>query len=274
MIVDFLNGDPDQPIIMGRAYNFNNYTPGNLPGTKTQMTIRSQTYKGEGFNELRFEDAAGREEVYVHAEKDMNHVINNDRTSLTKRHSVDKVQGNSAVLVDENQVMQIAGTQNTSIGGDYVLSVGNHFTDGYRNMNLTAFQDNAATLLKQIAFSVGVNGIMPGMGNMTTFVQGSRTEHINLTDTSSALGAKMINAGEMISISAGTLLSLVSGKNSKEICGGVKMVQAVDGIELHTGAASLVLKNNGQIEIRGVNIIFEGSSEVVIKSPAVSVYDK
>lgn len=274
VIVDFLNGDPDQPIIMGRAYNFNNYTPGSLPGTKTQMTIRSQTYKGEGFNELRFEDAAGREEVYVHAEKDMNHVINNDRTSLTKRHSVDKVQGNSAVLVDENQVMQIAGTQNTSIGGDYVLSVGNHFTDGYRNMNLTAFQDNAATLLKQIAFSVGVNGIMPGMGNMTTFVQGSRTEHINLTDTSSALGAKMINAGEMISISAGTLLSLVSGKNSKEICGGVKMVQAVDGIELHTGAASLVLKNNGQIEIRGVNIIFEGSSEVVIKSPAVSVYDK
>lgn len=274
VIVDFLNGDPDQPIIMGRAYNFNNYTPGSLPGTKTQMTIRSQTYKGEGFNELRFEDAAGREEVYVHAEKDMNHVINNDRTSLTKRHSVDKVQGNSAVLVDENQVMQIAGTQNTSIGGDYVLSVGNHFTDGYRNMSLTAFQDNAATLLKQIAFSVGVNGIMPGMGNMTTFVQGSRTEHINLTDTSSALGAKMINAGEMISISAGTLLSLVSGKNSKEICGGVKMVQAVDGIELHTGAASLVLKNNGQIEIRGVNIIFEGSSEVVIKSPAVSVYDK
>ncbi|EDU0567592.1 type VI secretion system tip protein VgrG, partial [Salmonella enterica subsp. salamae] len=274
VIVDFLNGDPDQPIIMGRAYNFNNYTPGSLPGTKTQMTIRSQTYKGEGFNELRFEDAAGREEVYVHAEKDMNHVINNDRTSLTKRHSVDKVQGNSAVLVDENQVMQIAGTQNTSIGGDYVLSVGNHFTDGYRNMSLTAFQDNAASLLKQLAFSAGANGILPGVGNMTTFVQGSRTEHINLTDTSSALGAKMINAGEMISISAGTLLSLVSGKNSKEICGGVKMVQAVDGIELHTGAASLVLKNNGQIEIRGVNIIFEGSSEVVIKSPAVSVYDK
>ncbi len=274
VIVDFLNGDPDQPIIMGRAYNFNNYTPGSLPGTKTQMTIRSQTYKGEGFNELRFEDAKGREEVYVHAEKDMNHVINNDRTSLTKRHSVDKVQGNSAVLVDENQVMQIAGTQNTSIGGDYVLSVGNHFTDGYRNMSLTAFQDNAASLLKQLAFSVGVNGVMPGMGNMTMFVQGNRTEHINMTDISSALGAKMINAGEMISISAGTLLSLVSGENSKEICGGVKMVQAVDGIELHTGAASLVLKNNGQIEIRGVNIIFEGSSEVVIKSPAVSVYDK
>ncbi|MCM5426661.1 type VI secretion system tip protein VgrG, partial [Escherichia coli] len=145
-----------------------------------------------------------------------NHVINHDRTSLTKRHSVDKVQGNSAVLVDESQVMQVGGTQNTSIGGDYVLSVGNHFTDGYRKMNLAAFQDDAATLLKQSAFLVGANGIMPGMGNMTTFVQGSRTEHINLTDTSSVIGAKLINAGEMISISAGTLLSLTSGENSKE----------------------------------------------------------
>ncbi|HCL5294672.1 TPA: type VI secretion system tip protein VgrG, partial [Salmonella enterica] len=240
----------------------------------TQMTIRSQTYKGEGFNELRFEDAAGREEVYVHAEKDMNHVINNDRTSLTKRHSVDKVQGNSAVLVDENQVMQIAGTQNTSIGGDYVLSVGNHFTDGYRNMNLTAFQDNAATLLKQIAFSAGANGVLPGLGNMTTFVQGSRTEHINLADTSSTLGAKIINAGQMISISAGTLLSLVASGNSKDMCGGIKIIQAGEGIELHSGNASLVLKNNGEIEFRGTNITINGSDDILIKSHAIKIEGK
>uniref|UniRef100_UPI0020233EA1 phage baseplate assembly protein V n=1 Tax=Escherichia coli TaxID=562 RepID=UPI0020233EA1 len=46
VIVDFLNGDPDQPIIMGRTYHQENRTPGSLPGTKTQMTIRSKTYKG------------------------------------------------------------------------------------------------------------------------------------------------------------------------------------------------------------------------------------
>lgn len=57
VIVDFLNGDPDQPIIMGRTYHEDNRSPGDLPGTKTQMTIRSKTYKGSGFNELRFEDA-------------------------------------------------------------------------------------------------------------------------------------------------------------------------------------------------------------------------
>ncbi|EPA8236162.1 hypothetical protein ACQ65K_005044, partial [Escherichia coli] len=54
---DFLNGDPDQPIIMGRTYHQENRTPGSLPGTKTQMTIRSKTYMGSGFNELKFDDA-------------------------------------------------------------------------------------------------------------------------------------------------------------------------------------------------------------------------
>uniref|UniRef100_UPI0015613B25 type VI secretion system tip protein TssI/VgrG n=2 Tax=Escherichia coli TaxID=562 RepID=UPI0015613B25 len=63
VIVDFLNGDPDQPIIMGRTYHQENRTPGSLPGTKTQMTIRSKTYMGSGFNELKFDDATGREQV-------------------------------------------------------------------------------------------------------------------------------------------------------------------------------------------------------------------
>ncbi|WP_250694991.1 type VI secretion system tip protein TssI/VgrG, partial [Escherichia coli] len=71
VIVDFLNGDPDQPIIMGRTYHQENRTPGSLPGTKTQMTIRSKTYMGSGFNELKFDDATGREQVYIHAQKNM-----------------------------------------------------------------------------------------------------------------------------------------------------------------------------------------------------------
>ncbi|WP_312949116.1 type VI secretion system tip protein TssI/VgrG [Superficieibacter sp.] len=274
VIVDFLNGDPDQPVIMGRTYHESNRSPGKLPLTRTRTTIRSKTYKGDGFNELRFEDMAGREEVYIHAQKDMNHVINNDRTSLTKRHSVDKIQGNSAVLVDESQVTQVGGTQNTCIGGDCVLSVGNNFTDGYRSMKLTAFQDNAATLLKQMAFSIGANGILPGVGNMTTFIQGSRMEHINMSDTSSVTGAKLINAGERVSISAGTSLKFISGANSKEICGGVKIIQAAEGVEIYAGNASLILKHDGQVDIKGTKLTIEGSEEILIKSVKVNIEAK
>ncbi|MFQ3451475.1 type VI secretion system tip protein TssI/VgrG [Escherichia coli] len=75
VIVDFLNGDPDQPIIMGRTYHQENRTPGSLPGTKTQMTIRSKTYMGSGFNELKFDDATGREQVYIHAQKNMDNGV-------------------------------------------------------------------------------------------------------------------------------------------------------------------------------------------------------
>ncbi|EFB6786775.1 type VI secretion system tip protein VgrG [Escherichia coli] len=80
VIVDFLNGDPDQPIIMGRTYHHENRTPGSLPGTKTQMTIRSKTYKGSGFNELKFDDATGKEQVYIHAQKNMNPELHPDST--------------------------------------------------------------------------------------------------------------------------------------------------------------------------------------------------
>ncbi|WP_195918412.1 type VI secretion system Vgr family protein, partial [Erwinia sorbitola] len=71
VVVDFLHGDPDQPIVTGRTYHASNIPPGSLPASKTQMAFRSKTHKGEGFNELRFEDAKGREELFMHAQKDM-----------------------------------------------------------------------------------------------------------------------------------------------------------------------------------------------------------
>ena len=75
VIVSFLEGDPDQPIITGRTYNANNMPPYDLPAEKTKMTIKSRTHKGEGFNEFRFEDEAGKEEIFIHAQKDQNNVV-------------------------------------------------------------------------------------------------------------------------------------------------------------------------------------------------------
>ena len=83
VIVDFLEGDPDQPIITGRVYNGANLPPYALPDNQTQSGIKSRSSKGAGaanFNEIRFEDKKGEEEVYVHAEKDMNVVVENSST--------------------------------------------------------------------------------------------------------------------------------------------------------------------------------------------------
>ncbi|EFH7300966.1 type VI secretion system tip protein VgrG, partial [Escherichia coli] len=101
VIVDFLNGDPDQPIIMGRTYHQENRTPGSLPGTKTQMTIRSKTYMGSGFNELKFDDATGRELVYIHAQKNMDTEVLNDRTTTVKHDHRETVKNDQTVTIQE-----------------------------------------------------------------------------------------------------------------------------------------------------------------------------
>ncbi len=87
VIVDFLNGDPTSRLLWGVPTTGKPH-PGSLPGTKTQMTIRSKTYKGSGFNELKFDDATGKEQVYIHAQKNMNtEVLNNRTTDVINNHA-------------------------------------------------------------------------------------------------------------------------------------------------------------------------------------------
>ncbi|EBA8078547.1 type VI secretion system tip protein VgrG [Salmonella enterica] len=137
VIVDFLNGDPDQPIIMGRTYHQDNRSPGSLPGTKTQMTIRSKTYKGSGFNELRFEDATDQEQVYIHAQKDMDTEVLNDRSTKVRHDHTESIGNNQKITVrlgqtvtvgkenagGHDQAITVAHDQSTSVGNDQTLSV-------------------------------------------------------------------------------------------------------------------------------------------------------
>nr|WP_233102235.1 type VI secretion system tip protein TssI/VgrG [Pseudomonas sp. MF7453] len=69
LIISFLDGDPDQPITTGRNYRVTNLPPYELPKHKTRITIKSRTHKSDGFNELRFEDELGHQEVLIHAKK-------------------------------------------------------------------------------------------------------------------------------------------------------------------------------------------------------------
>lgn len=137
VLVDFLDGDPDQPIVTGRTYNAHQLPPGRLPQSKTQMAFRSKTYKGEGYNELLFEDSPGREQLNLHAQRDMNVVVLNDKSTT--------VMGNSSETIHKQQVINISidrfieiqkdanivvKQQNIGVGQSYqLLSNGNiHFS--------------------------------------------------------------------------------------------------------------------------------------------------
>ncbi|WP_387695223.1 type VI secretion system Vgr family protein, partial [Photorhabdus sp. RM157S] len=132
VIISYLNGDIDRPIITGCTYNALNRPPLNLPAEKTRTTFRTKTHKGHGFNELRFEDENGSEEVFIHAQRDMktqilrdkttqiNHdqktEVEHNRTTIIKNDDDEAVQGFQTLEVSQNQTVTIKGQQAVSIG--------------------------------------------------------------------------------------------------------------------------------------------------------------
>ncbi|WP_443089519.1 type VI secretion system Vgr family protein [Xenorhabdus sp. Sc-CR9] len=116
VVVDFLHGDPDQPIVTGRTYHASNIPPGALPGSKTQMAFRSKTHKGEGYNELLFEDSKGGERLSLHAQKDMETTVLNDRTTRVTHDHTESVGHNQVITVREERHKEVIGKEVSSIG--------------------------------------------------------------------------------------------------------------------------------------------------------------
>jgi len=135
VIVDFVNGDPDRPIITGRVYHGTNLSPYPLPANKTRMSIKSKTHKGEGFNELRFEDEKGLEQVFLHSQKDQDIVIENDRREHIKhdRHlrtdndRTEEIRNDSSSKVDRDRTEATGRKLSQTIGEQHVVQVGKNY---------------------------------------------------------------------------------------------------------------------------------------------------
>jgi type VI secretion system secreted protein VgrG len=132
VIVDFLEGDPDRPIVTGRVYNAENMYPYGLPGEKTKSGVKSRSSKNgsaENFNELRFEDLKGSEQIYMHAEKDLDTVVQNNetrkvgtdgignRTTEIKNNEKTDIKGNKTTDVAKNFKETIVGTETRTVTG-------------------------------------------------------------------------------------------------------------------------------------------------------------
>lgn len=125
VVVDFLEGDPDQPIITGCVYNAETMPPYTLPDEKTKSTIKTDSSKGgNGFNELRFEDKKGSEQIFIHAEKDKDIRVKNDLKELIKhdRHLI--IENDQYEQVKKDKHLQVTGDHNEKIGGTMSLNVG------------------------------------------------------------------------------------------------------------------------------------------------------
>ncbi|POF55513.1 type VI secretion system tip protein VgrG, partial [Vibrio vulnificus] len=118
VIVEFINGDPDQPVVTGSLYNGTQAPPFSLPEKKTQSGYRSQSVEkgASNFNELRFEDKPGEEHVYLHAEKNFQMVIEDSADVLVENNKTQKITNNLTEEVGQN----VSG----KIGKNYSLDIG------------------------------------------------------------------------------------------------------------------------------------------------------
>ena len=123
VIVSFLEGDPDQPIITGRTYHATNRPPYELPANKTRTVLRTETHQGEGFNELRFEDQAGQEEIYIHGQKDLNVLIENDAAWHIKHDQHTDIDNERVTRIKANDHLTVEGEKRDHIKADYSLTV-------------------------------------------------------------------------------------------------------------------------------------------------------
>ncbi|MFV0302574.1 MAG: type VI secretion system Vgr family protein, partial [Paracoccus sp. (in: a-proteobacteria)] len=117
VVVEFLEGDPDKPLVTGNVFNGRNDAPYPLPAHKTKAVWRSNTHKGQGFNEIAFEDENGIQNMFFHAQKDQTTRVLNDRIKRIDRHEIAAVGQNRAVEVGGNQKHEIGGSMNMVVGG-------------------------------------------------------------------------------------------------------------------------------------------------------------
>ncbi|MBK8261210.1 MAG: type VI secretion system tip protein VgrG [Nannocystis sp.] len=124
VLVDFIAGDPDRPIITGRVYHGKNELPYPLPDEKTKSTIKSNSsLGGGGFNELRFEDKKGAEEVFLHAQKDWNTTILNNHTESVGANRSSTIGANETITVGASRTSTISAAETITVGAARTVSV-------------------------------------------------------------------------------------------------------------------------------------------------------
>jgi type VI secretion system secreted protein VgrG len=216
VVVDFLEGDPDRPLVTGRVYNAEQMPPYELPDNMTQTVLKTRSSKQgttENFNELRFEDKKGSEEVYFHAEKDFNRVVENNDTLKVGFDKKDK--GDQTVEVFNNQTIKV-GTPQSSDGSQTV----------------TVHKDRTVTL------EMGNDALTIKMGNQTTKLDLGKSEteamqsielkvgqsSVKLDQTGVTIKGMMITVEGQIQTQVKGLMTQVNGSAMLQVQGGITMI--------------------------------------------------
>ena len=212
VVVSFLEGDPDRPLITGRVYNAELMPPYELPANQTRSTFMSRSSKGGGtanYNELRFEDKKGSEQIFVNAEMDMDHRVEHDSREYIGNNRHLMVHVNQQELVEGDKHGHVKGTHFEKIEGDMSLQVGGKQMEkisGDQSLEVDGAQKEK--IVGNVSLKVGGDQNEQVGGNVSLQVGQSRNEKVGMTHAMEAGQTIHLKGGMTVIIEAGMQLSL------------------------------------------------------------------
>lgn len=239
VIVDFIEGDPDRPIITGRVYHGQNHPPYPLDDEKTKSTIKSNSTKGGGgSNEYRFEDKKGSEEIYQHAQKDLTIMTENDKNQTTGHDETLTIKHDRTKTVKHDETTTVENDRTETVNGNETITIKKDRTETVTDGDET------------ITINTGDRTINVNTGDDTHNVKtGDRTVNVNSGDDT--LNVK--TGDRTVNVNAGDeALNVKTGKKTDTIKGPYDITVQSDQFHIKCGSSELTMKLDGTVELKGM----------------------
>ncbi len=273
VLVSFLGGDQDRPVVVGCLYNAQNPPPHPLPGNATRSGIRTNsTPGGAGANEIAFEDRAGNEQLFVRAQRNLDEDVGLDRTEKVARdatetigadlrtrvgqHRHDETEGDHRVTIQGGRSVTVAGRDSVQVGGPRTTAIGgldSTHVDGARVLEVD-----------------GPRTVRLG-GNDTLFIKGSRSEVIEGEDAKAVLGPARVTFSKTCAVNAAAGIQLSVGTKSAPASAEAQL----SGDLILRGKGGIEISSESRIRLRvGKTILTLGPKEARLEAETISLSAK
>ncbi len=263
VMVSYLDGDPDRPVVTGVVPNARQKVPYSLPENKTKSVFRTNTHKGGDvmrFNELTFEDRTGEEEIYLHAQKNHTLHVENDRAK--------RVDRNQSESVGHNKAIEVGNNHQEVIGGNMTLMVGPNILQKFVTSRFQALTDKISGLAGKLGIPDMLN---MGEGNLVIGVGKNKAETVMVSSTEVVGAGKATTVGGGYQLVVGGVHNQSIGIGSYEEVGHNKATVVGKLYEVRVGDSKLLMSETGVINISGKRITIEATESIKLTAKQIDM---